>query len=69
MSRTKAFKLVADLFVEEAVAIDCLACGVALTANSPSISANNSGKIKTKFRLQRSGAGELAISARMFLPP
>jgi hypothetical protein len=33
------------------------------------MSAKSKGNIKTKFRFQRIGAGELASSARMFLPP
>jgi hypothetical protein len=48
---------------------ECLVCGVALTANNPSMSANSRGKIKTKFRFECSEAGELAISARIFCRP
>src|ERR1700686_4612664 len=68
MSRTRAFKL-PGFVVEEEAAPECLICGVALTANNPSMSANSRGKIKTKFRFQCTEAGELAVSARMFCRP
>src|ERR1700680_2560640 len=68
MSRTRAFKLPSFVVGEEA-APECLVCGVARTANNPSMSANSRGKIKTKFRFQCGEAGELAISARMFCRP